>query len=469
MPLAFASSRVRFAYIGDYQEELTLEELWRMLRPALWPALLLALVVALFAYYFSARNPRVYRAVAKVLVVEDTGGRGLAGFSDRIPVLDPEAYREVARAHDLLAPLGLDDSDRGLKIRVVKGRRSSVLVLSVDGPNPSRAAEHANAWAEALVAWDNARARRHFERAEASLKARLAVVDQELARSAGSSDQTEALLRLKADLLRDLDMVRALKVSARGNLQVLEAAQPPLLPVAPRPKLVAALTGVLGFFLVVFLFFLRQALDPRLRSSEEAARLTELPVLVEFPRVPPGAGRTLSKEAANYLRAGLDRALAGPSPKVVVVTSAEEGAGKSSVALALARTYARTGRPVLLIDADLRRPVLDEELAAPGEPGLVSVIGDPDVPFEPHRVQPFLDFLPAGGTPENPSELLTEHWRTFLARVLDLGRYEVIVVDSPRFFPWPTPWWWFPMLPGPFWWPPKGERISVTCRLPTTF
>ena len=420
-----------------YEEELSLEEIWAMLRPVLLPALLFSLGVALAAYFWQSRKPPVYRATAKVLVVESGGGYGLETPPYRIPALDPEAYREVARAYPILQSLGLRPGDKGIGIRVIKGQRSAVLALSVEGTDPERAADRANAWAEALVAWENARARQHFEKAEASLKARLEVIDQQLARAQAIGDRAQvgALERLKADVLRDLDMVRALKISARGNLQLLEAAQPPTRPVAPRPLLAAVLAGVLSFFAVVFLAFFRQAVDPRLRSSEEAARLLGLPVLGEFPRVPPGAGRILSKEAANYLRTSLDQQLTGVSPKVIAVTSAEEGAGKSSVALALARAYARTGRPVLLIDADLRKPVLDEELGAAAEEGLASLLRDPTQPFEPHRIQPFLDFLPAGGTPENPSELLTEHWRDLLNRVLGLQRYEVVVIDSAPVLP----------------------------------
>ena len=436
MPLAFVFRSVAWVHMADYGEELTLEELWSMLRPALLPALALAFAVSLLTYFLTDRSPRVYRATAKVLVVEG-GGRSFADPLYRIPSLDPDAYREVAKSRSLLEPLGLHPEEKGLRVQVIQGRRSSVLVLSVEDTDPRRAAERANAWAKALVAWEDARARAHFEQAASSLQARLEVVDRELAdaRAVGDTNRVGALERLKADLLRDLDMVRALRISVRGNLQVLENARPPDRPVAPRPKLAAVLAGTLGFFLLVFGVLLRQALDPRIRSSEEAARIVGLPVLGEFPRVPPGVGRRLSQEAANYLRANLDQALSGVSPKVLVVTGAEAGAGKSSVALALARAYARTARPVLLVDADLRRPVLDEELKVEGEPGLVGLLREPAQPLEPHRVQPFLDFLPAGGTPETPSELLTEHWKGFIARVLDLERYEVVIIDSAPLLP----------------------------------
>jgi Mrp family chromosome partitioning ATPase len=143
-----------------------------------------------------------------------------------------------------------------------------------------------------------------------------------------------------------------------------------------------------------------------------------------------------SKEAANYLGANLDQQLPEVSPKIITVTSAEKGAGKSSLALALARAYARTGRSVLSVDADLGRPVLDGELGVYlEEKGLVSLRRDSSLPIEPHSIQPFLDFLPAGGTAEDASERLSEHWRAFLARVLELGRYEVVVIDSAPVLP----------------------------------
>ncbi len=425
---------------NDWGDELSLEELWRLVRPALLPAFILAALAGAAAFWLTRQQVPIYEATARVLVVEPRSTPGFSTPIYQVPPLDPEAYREIARSNPVLAEAFPEDVDpaveqKRLKVRVIKGRNSSILTLSVRDPDPKRAAAHANRWAEALVAWEDRRAKEQFRRDEAAIQARIAVIDRQLAQAGEAEGRREGLLRLRADAMRDLDLVRAMELSAQGNLTVLERARPPEEPVAPRPLLAGVLAGFLGFFLVVFGVFLRQALDPRLRSSEEAARITALPVLGEFPRVPPGAGRKLSKEAANYLRTGLDQALGGVSPKVVVVTSAEEGAGKSSVALALARAFARTGRPVLLIDADLRQPVLDEELGTVAEEGLVAQLTDRSRPFEPHRVQPFLDFLPAGGTPENPSELLTEHWRDFLAQLVELGRYEVIVVDSAPLLP----------------------------------
>jgi len=415
-------------------DELTLWELWEMVRPAILPALLLAVFLAGLVYFLSARSPAVYRAEAKVLILE-TGNRG-AAFPEPVPALDPEAYRQVALSHGLRAVFGLEKKNP-MRARLEKGRRSSILTLSVEDRDPARAAELANAWVEALRAWERARVEGQLERQAEAFKARLEVLEKELAEAQRVGDATRvgALERLKADLLRDLDWVRAMRVSARGNLEVLEPALPPEAPVAPRPLLNAALAGFLSFFGWIFLVFTQKALDPRLRSSEEVARLLGLPILSEFPRVPAGMGRELSREAANFLRVAVDRLLTGEDPKIVVVTSAEEGAGKSSVALALARAYARTERPVLLVDADLRQPVLDEELGQKSERGLRALLEDPLAPIEPVRVEPFFDFLPAGGTMEASSEFLSEHWRGFVTRLVELGRYDAVVIDSAPLLP----------------------------------
>ena len=425
----------------ELEDELTLADLWELIRPVVKPALLIAVLVGALAYFLSARSPKVYEAEATLLIVEAPSTRGTLDATDLVPPLDPEAYQAVAKSETILKTIGLDpeEGEDRVRTRLEKGKRSSVLRLLVKDHDPGLAAERANAWAKALLEWDRARTQEHLRRSKAAIEARIAVLDREIAEALEKGDEARlrALERIKADLLKELDWIQALLVAAEAktSLEVLELATPPTEPVAPRPKLIAALAVLLTLFLILFAVLLRQALDPKVRSSEEAARLTGLPVLTEFPKVPPGIGRELSKEAANFLRVNVDRALIGESPKIVVITSPEESEGKSSVSLALARAYARAERPVLLIDADLRRPILDEELKVKGDGGLTQYLSDPFAEIKPHRLDEHLAFIPAGDPPEDPSGLLTEGWKPFIQRVTEEGNYEVIVIDSAPVLP----------------------------------
>jgi len=424
-----------------YEDELTLMDLWELVRPAIIPVLIVAVIAGLLTFFILSRSPKVYEAGASVLVLESKASAGLSEVSDLVPPLDPEAYRQAAFSYPLLSQVGLTEKDEKKQLRIAlnKGRRSSILSLKVKDHDPEWASELANRWADALLNWERQRVRSQLERQQEALRARLEVLDREIqqARVNRDTNRIGALQRIKADILKDLDWIRALIVAAEANtnLELLEAAYPPKKPVAPRPKLMAALVFILTFLLLIVAVIARQALDPRVRSSEEAARLANLPVLTEFPKLPPGIGRELSKEAANFLRVNVDRALIGESPKIVVVTSPEESEGKSSVSLALSRAYARSERRVLLIDADLRRPVLDEELRVSSDNGLVFYLENPFAEIQPKRISDYMDFIPAGETPDDPSGLLTEHWKHFLARVTELGRYDVVVIDSAPVLP----------------------------------
>ncbi len=422
-----------------YEEEMDLGELWSLIKPSLPFIVVVTLSTAVFTYLATMRSPKVYEAEADVLVVDSGPGYRAYDAPAFVSALDPEAYKLAALTHSIVSQAGLLQAQEEdlLRVRVKKGTRSAVLALYVRGHDPRRVSEQANRWAEALLAWERRRVYGQLEQQQAVLRARLEVLDQQIKLAGSDVGRINVLYQAKAEILRDLGWIQALVMAAEASsgLRLLEAARPPEEPVAPRPKLMAALAGMLTFLALAFVVVIRQVMDPRVSSSEEVAQLVDLPVFTEFPKAPRGIHRELFNEAANFLRVNVDRALIGEAPKVVVITSPEESEGKSSVSLALARAYARAERRVLLIDADLRQPVLDEELGVSSENGLVSYLQRPFEAIRPHPVEDFMDFIPAGRAPDDPSGLLTEHWKQFLARVVELERYEVIVVDSAPVLP----------------------------------
>jgi len=116
----------------------------------------------------------------------------------------------------------------------------------------------------------------------------------------------------------------------------------------------------------------------------------------------------------------------------MVVTSPGPGEGKSTTAANLAITLAQQGSPTLLVDADLRRPIVHRAFNLVQEPGLTDVlIGATDLreAIRPNVV-PKLDVLPAGALPPNPSELLGS---AAMRRLLEdvRGRYDTVLFDSP--------------------------------------
>ena len=116
----------------------------------------------------------------------------------------------------------------------------------------------------------------------------------------------------------------------------------------------------------------------------------------------------------------------------LLFTSAEPSAGKSTLCSNLAIVMAQTGAKVLLIDADMRKPVLHRNFRVSKTLGLSKILGNLNKVDEcvHHKVAPNLDLIPSGSIPPNPSELLgTDRMKQLLAQAEE--QYDYIFVDSP--------------------------------------
>jgi capsular exopolysaccharide synthesis family protein len=147
--------------------------------------------------------------------------------------------------------------------------------------------------------------------------------------------------------------------------------------------------------------------------------------------VPHERPRTLISEAYRSLRTALLLSSAREL-KVVAVTSAVAGEGKTATAANLAVVLAQLGRPVLIVDCDLRKPRLHQVFRVSNRSGLVNQLtstADPESVFLPTEV-PNLWLTPSGPIPPNPSELLSsDRMRDWLKAMR--SRFDYVVIDTP--------------------------------------
>ena len=154
--------------------------------------------------------------------------------------------------------------------------------------------------------------------------------------------------------------------------------------ISPLPVRTGLLALTLSLILGVGLAFLYETLDTRVRSADEIATRLGLPQLARIP----APRRKISKknglvtieepnsanaEAFRILRTNLDFVDLDRQARMIMVTSAVEGEGKSTTAANLAVTLARSGRRVVLVDLDTRRPFLHEFFGLEREDGLTRV------------------------------------------------------------------------------------------------
>lgn len=240
------------------------------------------------------------------------------------------------------------------------------------------------------------------------------------------------------DLLTRLNQIASAADVTTNNISIVDRAEMPNQPVSPNIKrnlLIGLAAGLVIAFLVAFA---REALDDTLRSPEDAERKLHLPLLGTTPFVSGGMGGTDMEdrkgelnEAYYSIRASIDYASKGATDKVLLVTSSQPGEGKSTTAIALAHDFARIGRKVLLVDADLRNPSVHRSFDLPKEHGFVDVLMQHKALNEVvcDVAQKGLSVLPLGPIPPNPVQIISSNLIVdFVESVRPL--YDIVILDS---------------------------------------
>ena len=430
-------------------DEPNLNDLLALLRRGLLPAFVAALLAGGIVFVVSDRaTPQFVAESVLVVSNQDPNTRDFGTTLVTAPTLAVATYRGAGVSRQVLgsALATLDGAStldrvealgRQTTVRSEDAGLSAFLRIAVRGPDPARVRDLANAVATATVQWDVQRATDTLDVIVESLEAEIRAVEAEL--EVADAAAAAGLATTRAQLSLQLSSASALKTAAVGRVALFERAEVPTRPVSPRPALNAALAGALAVILVYALLVVRSGLDTRVRRLDELARATGLPVLAAFP-LQAGGRMRVAREPSSYLRTAVAFAAVEAHPKILLVTSAVAGQGKSTVSIALAAAFARQHQRTLLIDADLRDPVIGKEfdLNVVSTPTLQDVMSGhrrggglptrldlaPDTP---------LDVIPGFQPASEPTELLATHFErvlTFLAPY-----YDVIVIDSAPLLP----------------------------------
>ncbi len=256
------------------------------------------------------------------------------------------------------------------------------------------------------------------------------------------------ILKREADTNRtmyDALLQRYKEVSAEAgvtanNISVLDTAQIPNRPVSPRPSFNLLVALLLGLVVSGAVVFARDRFDDAVRAPDEVETKLGLPFLNSIPRLPAGTPaltaleevRSSFAEAYYALRTSLR--LISPNGLIpsLLITSGRESEGKSTTALAVARSFAQIGTRILLIDGDMRRPSLHNYFQAKRSIGFSDLLARQATLSEVTQATEFpnLDFINAGPLPPSPTELLSGN---SLRATLDeaRGRYDMVVIDGP--------------------------------------
>jgi tyrosine-protein kinase Etk/Wzc len=299
-----------------------------------------------------------------------------------------------------------------------------------------------------------------------SLQSRRQALDQRIAagraqlRTFPGKESRIAQLQLEASILNDTyryllteyESARLTEATIGPYINLLDPASPAFrVGTTLRQKIVL---GVLvGLLLGIGGAFFLEYLDQTIKNAGDVERVIGVPVLGLIPYDAAlgrsGNGKRAvvtivtrhgtdqpAAEAFRALRTNVTFVGAEKPLQFVSVTSPGPGEGKSTTAVNLAAALAQGGQRTLLIDGDLRRPLIHRAFALVQEPGLTDVLVGRATAREAVRpeVAPGLDVLPSGSIPPNPSELLGSS--AMHALIGDLRRhYHYIIIDTPPTLP----------------------------------
>lgn len=257
--------------------------------------------------------------------------------------------------------------------------------------------------------------------------------------SAGSPEEASAIANASVEAVAA--EAEKLEPGTGSQLVPYQTALTPGAPIAPDRKRFLAVGAAAGLLVAMALAVLRNRNDSRLRTADQLTDQVDVPVLGVLPevkdfarpksRILPEPMTFQAREALRKFRTNLRFVDVDNPPRSIVITSSAPAEGKSVVSGNLSRVIAGTGQPTLLIDADLRRPLVATQFGLDGSVGLSQLLAGA-VTVE-DVLQPIagtrLSVLPAGQIPPNPSELLGSRWMHELIK--ELSRTHFVVIDAP--------------------------------------
>jgi len=232
---------------------------------------------------------------------------------------------------------------------------------------------------------------------------------------------------------------------SESTARILSWAVPPLYPSFPPRRLLFVLTAIVAALLSVILAAVLEFFDRGYRNPLDLERLHRIPVLGEIPlSAQRGFGAhhpsisvikhpaSLFADAVQTVCTSLMSAKIGSDEKVMLVTSAVSGEGKTALAVALGRFAARNGKSVLLIDCDLRHPKVSSSLGQKSDHGLRELWEGRVTIHQALRLdEPSgLVFIPAAAGISSPGEILSSE---FMYRLVEQARrtFDLVLLDSP--------------------------------------
>jgi non-specific protein-tyrosine kinase len=421
-------------------------------------------------YLLSAIQPKVYSANAEVQISPAPDANGVVPSSSDDPtIMGNEIYlfSTAAMREQVNVMIGPEAASEVAGVSVTQVPDTDVLRIRARSTSPEVARDAADAYAASFQRLRQADRTAAANQQKAELDAQveelsveIAARDQEIVDAGGVGQPgTEAATLDRATMVSEQAElkaeIRALERQAKDAARTVSIKKPaglPKLPDSPTPLRDAGVAATVAFIFAVGLAFLLEQLDTHIKSPDQIERaIPGVPVLGSIPFAGsrrPSRFRTVDREivaptssaaeAYRTLATSLRFSSLGKEKRTILITSSSGGEGKTTASANLAAVLAESGLRVVVVSADLRRPMLGTVLHVNDtEKGLTSaMLGDDDlsacfvsVSLPSGRS---LLVLPAGPLPHEPAVLLgSDMFGTVLDRIKRAGADFILVDCAP--------------------------------------
>ncbi len=361
--------------LADY-----LNVIWRRKWYAIAAICLITGGVILYSTVFSTP---VYQSTTELLQQRSGLDQALLGTSlfqqetSGQPDRDVETAAELVKSPPVIQAVNnqlgteLKGRDSGSMVSASPAQKANIIDITASNTNPKVAADVANAYGQQYITWRQQVDHNTIIKAEAPVEAQIAATP--------SDQQDSTSFKVLQDKLQTLKLLDA---SQTGDLEIVMTAFPSTSPVSPRPVRNGVIALFFSMIVGVGAVFTAEQFDTRLRTADELTKRVDRPILAAIPKINTSNGKPITLEnpaglcAESYRLLKTNLAYLAPDKEIksIMVTSASPRDGKSTTIANLAITMARSGQKVIVIESDLRRPMLSNYMGLNNTVGLTNAI-----------------------------------------------------------------------------------------------
>jgi polysaccharide biosynthesis transport protein len=433
-----------------------------------WLIVLTVVLAGVITLIISVNMKQLYQATALVLIEAPNNNSvdyTAVMTSERLTKTYAERMATRPILEGVISRLNLQIEIQKLAetIEVTPIQDTPLIQIQVESNDPGQAALIANSLIAEFCEKNLAQQASRYSASKQNYEAQLSQLDQQIQATTDQlnkfggtqadeveRDKLETTLsqyrQTYASLLQSYEQVRLAEAQNTSNVVLEESATVPTEPVSPKVFTNSVLAAVLGLLLSLGFVFLYEAVDDSIHSPEDLERHLGLSVLGLIAHHEVTGNRPITDiqprgpitEAFRSIRTNIDFTAIDCPLRTILVASPTPQEGKSTVAINLAVVFSQSQRKVILVDADLRRPSIHEQMGMQNQKGLGDIfLASRSPQFDLSMIESFLQtteipglsILTAGKQVPNPAELIGSAKMTeILNHLIQIA--DIVIIDS---------------------------------------